>query len=185
MVGDLGLSTRRRPTVSTFDQIGETTFTTPSDCELVIVRVVDAPRARVFDAWTDPAQLSRWMLGPGGWTMPIREIDLRPGGAWRFGWRDADGAEMEMKGTYREVVRPERVVCTESWGEGWPESLNTLVLSEADGKTTITQTILYPLPEVRDAVLETGMAQGMAAGFDRLAEYLRTTAHETGAAARA
>jgi uncharacterized protein YndB with AHSA1/START domain len=85
---------------------------------------------------------------------------------------------MEVGGTYKEVVRPGRLVCTESWGEGWPESINTLVLTETGGVTTITQTLLYPLREVRDAVLEAGMAQGMAAGLDRLVEYLQVTAGE-------
>jgi uncharacterized protein YndB with AHSA1/START domain len=99
---------------------------------------------------------------------------LRPGGAWHFVWRRADGTEMEMRGEYREVTLPERLVSTESWGGDWPETVNTLVLSEEDGKTTITQTVLYPSREARDAALETGMKDGAAVSFDRLAEHLRT-----------
>lgn len=152
------------------------TVTTPSDRELVVTRVVDAPRRLVFEAWTNPEHVSHWMLGPTGWTMPVCEIDLRPGGAWHFVWRRSDGTEMEMRGTYREIAPPERLVSTESWGGNWPDTVNTLLLSEKDGKTTITLNILYPSKEARDAALKTGMKDGMAESFDRLAEYLRTRA---------
>jgi uncharacterized protein YndB with AHSA1/START domain len=118
----------------------------------------------------------QWMLGPEGWSMPVCEIDLRPGGGWHFVWRKADGSEMDMRGGYREVSPPERLVSTESWGPEWPETLNTLTLAEKDGKTTITQLILYPSKEARDAALETGMKDGMDQSFDRLDEYLRTMA---------
>ena len=151
-----------------------TTLATPSDREIVITRVVDAPRRLVFEAYTNPEHLPHWMLGPQGWTMPVCEIDLRPGGAWHFVWRHADGTEMEMRGKYREVVPPERLISTESWGGDWPETLNTLVLSEQDGKTTITQKVLYPSKEARDAALKTGMQEGVAESFDRLDEHLRT-----------
>jgi uncharacterized protein YndB with AHSA1/START domain len=106
--------------------------------------------------------------------MPICEIDLRPGGAWRFVWRHADGAEMSIHGLYKEIVPPERLVSTESWGTDWPETLNTLLLSEEDGKTTITQQVRYASKEARDAALKTGMQEGLAQGFDRLDEYLAT-----------
>jgi uncharacterized protein YndB with AHSA1/START domain len=116
------------------------------------------------------------MLGPSGWTMPVCEIDLRPGGAWHFVWRKSDGTEMEMRGVYREVTPPERLVATESWGGDWPETVNTLVLSEKDGQTTVTQTVLWPSKQARDRALETGMKSGMTQSFDRLAEYLGTLA---------
>jgi uncharacterized protein YndB with AHSA1/START domain len=151
---------------------GATTLTTPSDREIVVTRVVNAPRTLVFEAWTKPEHLQQWMLGPQGWTMPICEIDLRPGGAWHFVWRRADGTEMAMRGVYREIVPPERLVCTESWGGDWPETLNTLLLSEQDSKTTIRQHILYVSKQARDAALKTGMESGMSESFDRLAEYL-------------
>ena len=151
---------------------GTTTFTTPSDRELVMTRVVDAPRPLVFDAWTSPKHLPHWMLGPDGWTMPVCEIDLRPGGAWHFVWRKSDGAEMGMRGVYREVTPPKRVVSTESWGGDWPETLNTVGIAEKDGKTTITQIVLYPSKEARDAALKTGMKEGVSRSFDRLAEYV-------------
>jgi uncharacterized protein YndB with AHSA1/START domain len=158
------------------NRVGVTTFTTPSDREFAMTRVVDAPRRLVFDAWTNPEHLPHWMLGPEGWTMPVCEIDLRPGGAWHFVWRGSDGTEMAMRGVYREVVPPERLVSTESWGGDWPETLNTLTLSEADGKTTITVTVLYPSKEARDAALQTGMKDGVSASHDRLAAYLRSMA---------
>jgi uncharacterized protein YndB with AHSA1/START domain len=160
--------------MATTNRAGATTFTTPTDREIVVTRVVDAPRRLVWEAWTSPEHLPRWMLGPPGWTMPVCEIDLRPGGAWHFVWRRADGTEMGMRGVYQEVTPPERLVATESWGGDWPDTLNTLVLSEEDGKTTITQTILYPSKDARDAALKTGMTDGMAARSDRLAEYLQT-----------
>lgn len=139
-------------------------------------RVFDAPRSLVFEAFTDAKHLPQWMLGPEGWTMPVCEIDLRPGGAWHFVWRRDDGAEMEMTGEYREITPPERLVSTESWGGDWPETIVTLTLTEEDGKTRMTQTVLYPSKEARDAALATGMKEGADVSYDRLAEYLRTVA---------
>jgi uncharacterized protein YndB with AHSA1/START domain len=162
--------------MATAHEVGTTTFTTPSDRELVITRVVDAPRRLVWEAWTKPEHVPNWMLGPEGWTMPVCEIDLRPGGAWHFIWHGSDGTEMEMRGEYREVAPPERLVSTESWGGDWPETINTLTLSEKDGKTTITQTVFYKSKEARDAALETGIREGVSTSFDRLGEYLRTIA---------
>jgi len=153
-----------------------TTFTTPSDREVVITRAVDAPRRLVFAAWTDPRHIPQWLLGPEGWTMPICEMDLRPGGAWRYVWRNADGAEMEMSGIVREVSPPERLVTTERWGPEWPETVNTLLLTESGGKTTITLTITYVSKAARDAALETGMADGVEQSFVRLDRIVRTLA---------
>ena len=156
-------------------QVGETTYTTPSDRELVTTRAFDAPRDLVWEAWTSPEHLPRWLLGPEGWTMPVCESDLRVGGEWHFVWRsEADGSEMGMTGEYRDVTPPERLVSTQSWGGDWPETLNTLVFTEEDGLTVMTQTILYPSQEARDAALATGMQQGMDAGFSRLDAYLQT-----------
>jgi uncharacterized protein YndB with AHSA1/START domain len=162
--------------MATANRDGATSSSTPSDREIVMTRVFDAPRRLVFAAWTNPEHLPHWMLGPEGWTMPVCKIDLRPGGAWHFAWRHSDGTEMEMHGEYREIVPPERLVSTESWGGDWPETLNTVVLSEEDGKTTVTITVLYPSKEARDAALKTGMKEGMSLSFNRLAEYMRTMA---------
>lgn len=149
-------------------RIGVTTYATPSDREVVVTRVVDAPRRLVFDAMSNPKHVPQWLTGPEGWTMPVCEIDLRPGGAWRYVYRQPDGAEMTLQGSYREVAPPERIVSTESWGAEWPETINTLVLTEAAGQTTITMTIRYPSQEARDAALRSGMKDGMDQGFARL-----------------
>ena len=153
-------------------RVGETTFATPSDREVVITRIVDAPRRLVFEAWTNPEHVPQWLLGPEGWTMPVCEIDLRVGGTWHYVWRKDDGAEMAMTGTYREIVPPERIVSTERWGPEWPETVNTVQLVEAAGRTTITITVLYPSKEARDMALQTGMKEGMNEGFVRLDELL-------------
>jgi uncharacterized protein YndB with AHSA1/START domain len=148
------------------------TVTTPSDREIVVTRVFNAPRKLVYEAWTNPKYVPHWMLGPEGWTMPLCEIDLRPGGSWHFVWRHSSGKEMEMRGEYREVKPPERLVSSESWGPEWPETLNTLELSEHAGKTTATITILYASKGDRDAALATGMKAGMAMSYDRLEKFL-------------
>ena len=160
----------------TAKQTGVTTLTTPSDREVRITRMVEAPRRLIFQAWTSCEHLPHWMLGPGGWSMPVCEIDLRPGGAQRFVWRRENGTEMEIKGTIREVSPPERFVATESWGANWPETINTLVLTEVEGITTIALTILYPSKEARDNALKTGMKDGIDQSFDRLDEYTRKMA---------
>lgn len=146
--------------------------TTPSDREVLVTRVFDAPRSLVFEAWTQCEHLKRWMLGPEGWTMPICEIDLRPGGACRFLWRRPGGEEMEIRGEYREIVPPERLVSTEVWGGDWPEALNTLVLTEENGRTTAALTILYTSKEVRDRALQTGMTDGIERAYQLLDEHL-------------
>lgn len=165
--------------MTTATKVGATTFTTPSDREIVGTRVFDAPRALVWAAHTDPVHVRKWMLGPDAWTMPVCEIDLRPGGAWRFGWRKPDGTEMGMHGEFREVTPPERLVQTESWtwSGDWPETLNTTVFTESDGRTTLTCTVLYPSREARDAVLGTDdMMSGWSTSYERLDEHLRSIA---------
>ena len=149
-----------------------TIFTTPSDLEIRATRVFVAPRELIFDAWTNPEHLPHWMTGPDGWSMPVCEIDLRVGGAWHFAWRREDGSEMDMHGVYREITPPERLVSTENWGGDWPETVNTLELTEEAGRTTVTQTTLFPSLEARDAALETGIKTGMTLSFNRLAAYL-------------
>jgi uncharacterized protein YndB with AHSA1/START domain len=155
---------------------GVTTYATPTDREIVITRVVAAASRLVFEAYTTPRHLQQWLLGPEGWTMPICEIDLRPGGAFRYVWRKEDGVEMTIAGSVREVKPPERLVTTESWGPEWPETVNTVVFTEAAGHTTITLTVRYPSKEARDAALQTGMKEGMEQGFARLDALLRVLA---------
>jgi len=160
-----------------------TTFTirAQGDREIVVTRVFEAPRGLVFDAYTKPELVRRWLLGPDGWSMPVCEIDLRAGGKYRYVWRqDSDGKEMGMGGVYREVVRPERFVATEKFDEAWypGEAVDTIVLTEQAGKTTLTQTILYDSRETRDAVLKSPMQRGMAMSYDRLERFLPAVGRE-------
>src|SRR5262245_1455049 len=154
---------------------GTLKVTARGDREIVMTRAFDAPRSLVFDAWTKPELLTRWLLGPPGWSMVVCEIDLRVGGAYRFVWRrDHDGHEMGMGGIYQEVVRPERLVATEKFDQAWypGECLVSTVLIEQGGKTIVTSTGVYDSREIRDGVLKSPMASGVAASYDRLAELL-------------
>jgi uncharacterized protein YndB with AHSA1/START domain len=152
--------------------------TTPSDREIVVVRAFDAPRALVFDCMTKPELVRRWMLGPDGWTMPVCEIDLSVGGAYRYVWRNAEGQEMGMGGRHLEIDPPARLVSTEKFDgdESEGESIVTAVLTESGGRTTLTTTIRYPSIQTRDAMLNSGMAQGMEAGYARLEAVLAEAA---------
>jgi uncharacterized protein YndB with AHSA1/START domain len=154
---------------------GTLQLTAPGEREIVMTRGFDAPRQLVFDAHTKPELIKRWLLGPPGWSMPVCEIDLRVGGKYRYVWRhDRNGNEMGMGGLYREIVAPERIVNTERFDEAWypGEALNTLVLVEKGGRTTLTQTVRYESREARDAVLKSGMESGVAASYERLADLL-------------
>jgi uncharacterized protein YndB with AHSA1/START domain len=152
------------------------TVTTPSDREIALTRVLDAPRHLVFEAYTRPELLQRWLGVHAGWSWAVCEIDLRVGGAYRYVWRGPDGAEMGMGGVYREVVPPERIVATEKFDQSWypGEAVSTVTLVERDGRTTLTLTVRYESREARDAVLKSPMEQGVAAGFDQLAALLAT-----------
>jgi uncharacterized protein YndB with AHSA1/START domain len=161
---------------------GTLQITMPTEREVVMTRVFDAPRALVFEAFTKPALLKRWLLGPPGWSMPVCEIDLRVGGAYRYVWRhDRDGTTMGMGGVYREIVAPERIVSTEKFDEAWypGEAVGTLVLVEQGGRTTVTQTVVYESRAARDGVVKSGMERGVAASYDRLADLLASTSEAT------
>ena len=147
--------------------------TLPSDREIMLTRVFDAPRRLVFEAWTKPEHLVHW-FGRRGWTLPVCTVDLRVGGAWRFVMREAACKDVGMRGVYREIVPYERLASTESFDDYPGESLNTMTFSEKDGKTTLTTSVLYPSKEVRDAVIEMGMEQGAGETLDRLSEHLAT-----------
>ena len=150
---------------------GTLKVTTVGDREIVMTRVFDAPRQRVFAAFTRPELLKRW-FGPRGWSLVVCEVDLKVGGTFRFVLRGPDGTEMGMRGVYREIVPPERSVHMESFDQFPGESQVTTVLVEQEGKTTLTATVLYPSAEVRDAVIKSGMEHGAAESYDRLAELL-------------
>jgi uncharacterized protein YndB with AHSA1/START domain len=144
---------------------------TPTDREIVMTRVFDAPRHLVWDAFTKPELLKRW-FGPRGWSMVVCEMDLRVGGGFRFVLRSPDGKEMGMRGVYREIVPPERSVHMESFDDYPGESQVTGAFVEQGGQTTLTATVLYPSQEVRDIVINSGMEHGAAESYDKLAELL-------------
>lgn len=153
-------------------------ITTPSDLEIAMTRVFDAPRHLVFDAMTRPGHVRRW-FGCAEFSLQVCEIDLRVGGAYRFGMRSPDGVDSMLQGTYREIVRPERVVFTERFsmpGFTSDEYQVTSTFVELDGRTTLTTTILHKTKANRDGHLNSGIEKGVAPVYDRLAELLATMA---------
>ena len=150
------------------------TVTTPSETEIRMTRLFDAPRALVWEAMSKPEHIKEWWGRIGeGYSVPVCEVDLRVGGAWRFVNRTPKGELVAFYGVYREIVAPERVVFTEIF-EQFPdtESVVTSVLTEENGKTRLTATVSYPSLEVRNMVLGTGMARGAAISYDRLEDVL-------------
>jgi uncharacterized protein YndB with AHSA1/START domain len=154
---------------------GTLKVTTPTDREIVMTRVFDAPRSMVWEAFSKPELLKRW-FGPRGWSLAVCEVDLRVGGGFRFVMRGPDGRDMGMRGDYREIAPPERSVHMESFDDYPGESQVTGVFVEQGGKTTLTVTVLYPSREVRDIVIKSGMEHGAAESYDKLAELLATSA---------
>ena len=129
----------------------------------------------VFEAFTKPELVKRWLLGPDGWTMPVCDIDLRVGGAYRYVWRKAStGTEMGMGGVFRDIVPPERLVATEKFDDAWyaGEAVDTTVFEERGGITNVTLTVLYESKDARDTATRSGMEQGMVVGFNRLEQVL-------------
>jgi len=147
---------------------GDLIITTPSEREVVMTRVFDAPRPLVFEAFTSPDLLPRWLEAPGR-AMTVCEIDLRAGGAYRFVWSGQGRTDVGSYGVYREVLAPERIVRTEAWVD-WDagEVLVTTEFAEERQQTTVTIRALFPSREIRDAVLEAGMKSGAVANYDRL-----------------
>jgi uncharacterized protein YndB with AHSA1/START domain len=148
------------------------TVTTPTHREIVMTRVLDAPRHLVFAALTRPELLKRWLLGPPGWEMVVCDVATKPGDRYRYEWRNAEGRQFGTGGVCREFTPPARMVTTESM-DGYPgEAQVTTVLDEQDGKTTLTTTMLFESQALRDAALKSGMEKGIAASYDRLAGLL-------------
>jgi uncharacterized protein YndB with AHSA1/START domain len=143
--------------------------TTPSEREICLTRLFDAPRHLVFEAMSKPEHVKRWWGRLGeDYSVPVCEIDLRPGGKWRFVNRHPKG-EAAFHGEYREITPPSRIVFTEIFEE-FPDTVSvvTTVLTDEGGKTRLTATVRYPSLEVRDMVLATGMAEGAGISYDRL-----------------
>lgn len=142
---------------------------TPSEDEIRMTRLFDAPRELVFEAMTRPEHVKQWWGRLGeGYSVPVCEIDLRPGGKWRFVNRHPQG-EAVFYGEYREITPPSRVVFTEIY-EPFPDSVSvvTALLTDEAGKTRLTATVRYASREVRDMVMGTGMANGASISYDRL-----------------
>jgi uncharacterized protein YndB with AHSA1/START domain len=142
---------------------------TASDVELVITRVFDAPRELVWKAWTDPEQMKKWSA-PKGFTIPISEGELRPGGAWRSMMVSPDGMELKLGGVYREIVEPERLVFTHAWTSPTQsrETLCTVTLVERGNKTEMTfRQTGFASTDARDSHND-----GWSQCFDRLEDLL-------------
>ena len=151
--------------------------TTPSDREIAMSRVFDAPARLVFEAWTKPEFLKRWLGVFGGWTLEVCDIDLKVGGSYRYVWRGADGVAMGMRGVFREIVPGKRLVTTETFDDPWyeGEAVGTVTFVEQGGKTTATMSIRYASTQIRDAVLKSPMASGVGKSYDKLEELLTST----------
>ena len=146
--------------------------------ELVMTRAFQAPRRLVWDAYTKPALLTRWLGVFDGWTFAVCEVDLRVGGAYRWVWRHPEHGELAMGGVYTELAPPERLVATERFDQSWYPggAVNTTRFLEEGGTTTLHMTCRYDSKEARDAVLRSPMESGMGAGLDNLERLLPTLA---------
>ncbi|WP_397401806.1 SRPBCC domain-containing protein [Phenylobacterium sp.] len=161
--------------------------TTPSDREVTVTRVFDAPAQMVWAAHTRPELIQRWLVGSEDWFMPYCKVDLRVGGRYRYIWQNKHtGGRFGSYGEHQEITPVERLVTSEqmdglsldeqindepAWGEGEP-AINTLTLSEAGAKTTLSLIMRYPSKDLRDMALQSGMSDGMAMGYDLLDDFL-------------
>ena len=150
---------------------GTAVVTLPADRQILIVREFDAPKHLVYEAWTTPELVRQWWCGERG-EMTVAEIDLRVGGRWRYAMIATEGFEVAFHGEYHEIVPNERIVSTEAY-EGIPDpdenaALNTLTLTEADGRTTLTVLVEHKTKEGRDMHINSGMEGGMQEAMDRL-----------------
>jgi uncharacterized protein YndB with AHSA1/START domain len=156
-----------KPTASTI------AITTPSECELSWSRRFRAPIGRVFEALTRPELVQRWLLGPEGWSMPVCEIELKPGGSYRYVWRrDRDGKLMGMGGVFQEVTVPTHVSFTEVFDEAWypGHATGSYRLLDEQTTTVLVQTMRYESRAVRDEVLRSGFETGIEKSHERLDE---------------
>jgi uncharacterized protein YndB with AHSA1/START domain len=149
---------------------GKLTVTMPSDREIAMTREFNAPRRLIFDAYTKCELVTRWLGVFEEWKFKSCSIDLTVGGEYRYVWNGPKGATLGISGVFREIVRDERIVSTEQFDAPFNqgESLNTITFMERDRKTTLTITSLAPSKEIRDAMLKTGMTDGVTASFDNL-----------------
>ena len=153
-------------------QAARAAMTTPTDREIQIERLFDAPRDRVFAAFIDPKLIPEWW-GPRGRTAIVDQMDVRPVGSWRFLIEKSDGVETAFRGTDREVTPPERIVQTFEW-EGMPGhvAIETATFEDLGDRTKVTTTSLFHTTEERDGMLESGMERGAHETYARLDELL-------------
>jgi uncharacterized protein YndB with AHSA1/START domain len=161
-------SDKEKPAV---ENIIRAKITTPSDREIVIERVFDAPRTLVFEAWTKAEHVTHWW-DPSGAPLAVCEIDLRPNGAFRFVNSGPEGAKYPFTGFYREITPPSRLVIGGPSAMSNGESSCILVFSEQDGKTTLTMTFSCQSKADRDALLQMRVDEGTARTLDNLDQYL-------------
>ena len=149
---------------------GKATVTLPSDTQILITREFDAPRHLVYEAWTTPELIKRWWNAKRG-EVTVAEVDLRVGGQWRWVMIAQGGFEVAFHGVYRELVPNERIVSTEVF-EGFPdgEAVNTMTLTESNGRTTMRVLVQHAVKAHRDAHIESGMEAGMQDAFDLMEE---------------
>ncbi len=149
---------------------GSAKVTLPTDTQILITREFDAPKHLVYKAWTTPELVKRWWNAKRG-EVTSADIDLRVGGSWRWVMVTDDGFEVAFHGEYRELVPNEKIVTTEVF-EGMPDAaaLNTLTLTEQDGRTTMTLLVDHASKEDRDAHINSGMEAGMQDAMDLLQE---------------
>lgn len=143
---------------------------TNGEREIVMSRAFNAPRDLVFEAWTRPELLKRWLIGPPGWVMEVCEVDYSEDGETRFLWRGPKGEQMGMRMIGREFDPPHRIVSIEKFDEPWypGEAQVTLDFTERNGITTVTTTVRYDSQSTRDSVLKSGMSSGVAISYDHL-----------------
>jgi uncharacterized protein YndB with AHSA1/START domain len=152
-------------------------ITAQGDREIVFIRDFAAPRPKVWRALTEPALIKKWLGAMPNWTFPVCEVDLRVGGTYRYEWKNVvDGMTMGMGGKFLEIQAPERLVATERFDEAWypGEAIDTQVLTERNGRTTLTLTVQYDSKEARDGVMAGPATSGMESGYNIMEELLQT-----------
>jgi uncharacterized protein YndB with AHSA1/START domain len=153
------------------DNAGLFSFTPRGDREIAVKRVFAAPRELIWKAFTEPGVIKRWMSGPPAGPLTIREMDLKPGGQYRWEWLlEARGTVMRLSGAFRELVEPERIVHTETWAPPFNmgETVVTTSFADRNGNTAVSIIIRYQTPAARDAMAKSDMAGGMAQCYARL-----------------
>jgi uncharacterized protein YndB with AHSA1/START domain len=155
---------------------GAAVVTLPADTQILITREFDAPRRLVYRAWTTPELIKRWWAGNRGKVTSV-EVDLRPGGSWRYVMTANGGFEVAFHGEYQEIVPDERIVSTEVF-EGMPDAaaLSTATFTEQDGRTTLSLLVQHQSKENRDAHVKSGMEAGLQESMSHLEEVARSLA---------